>query len=212
MKDLTFRQQQILTFIQERSTEQGYWPSIREIQQEFGFKSTNAVVGHLRALEKKGFLERQPHQARAFRLRIPESMEPQEDNNLMDVVDIPVMGNIAAGYPDRVESAGQIDTLQVDTFTARQRRNRRTFAIRVRGESMINAGIEDGDTVVVETREPKDGDIVAALIDGETTLKRFVNSPGSSPYLKAENPDYPELYPIDELIVQGVATSIVRRL
>ncbi|MBC2601321.1 transcriptional repressor LexA [Puniceicoccus vermicola] len=212
MKDLTFRQQQILTFIQERSTEQGYWPSIREIQQEFGFKSTNAVVGHLRALEKKGFLERQPHQARAFRLRIPDNLA-DDDENVMDVVDIPVMGNIAAGYPDRVESGGQIDTLQVDSFTARQRRNRRTFAIRVRGESMINAGIQDGDTVVVETREPKNGDIVAALIDGETTLKRFVRSSGSpTPYLKAENPDYPELYPIDELIVQGVATSIVRRL
>ncbi len=211
MKDLTFRQQQILTFIQERSNEQGFWPSIREIQHEFSFKSTNAVVGHLRALERKGFLERQPHQARAFRLRLPEDSEPGSDDHL-DVVDIPVMGNIAAGYPDRVESGGQIDTLQVDTFTARQRRNRRTFAIRVRGESMINAGIEDGDTVVVEAREPKDGEIVAALIDGETTLKRFIRPQGNPPYLKAENPDYPELYPVDELLVQGVATSIVRRL
>jgi len=211
MKELTFRQQQILTFIQDRSIEQGYWPSIREIQQEFSFKSTNAVVGHLRAIERKGFLERQANHARAFRLRIPEDASPN-DKNLLDVVDIPVMGNIAAGYPDRVESGGQIDTLQVDSFTARQRRHRRTFAIRVRGESMIHAGIEDGDTVVVEAREPKDGDIVAALIDGETTLKRFVRKRGHLPYLKAENPAYPELYPVDELIVQGVATSIVRKL
>jgi len=211
MKELTFRQQQILTFIQEQSAEQGYWPSIREIQKEFGFKSTNAVVGHLRALEKKGYLERQPHQARAFRLCIPETAF-QSGDELLDVVEIPVMGDIAAGYPDRVESGGQIDTLQVDAFTARQRRNRRTFAIRVRGDSMINAGIEEGDTVVVETREPKDGDIVAALIDGETTLKRYIQKNGHLPYLKAENPDYPELYPVDELIVQGVATSFVRRL
>ncbi|MEM0965207.1 MAG: transcriptional repressor LexA [Verrucomicrobiota bacterium] len=211
MKELTFRQQQILNFIQERSADQGYWPSIREIQHEFGFKSTNAVVGHLRALEKKGYLERQPHQARAFRLRIPETT-PGDQDNILDIVDIPVMGNIAAGYPDRVESGGQIDTLQVDAFTARQRRHRKTFAIRVRGESMINAGIEDGDTVVVEAREPQDGDVVAALIDGETTLKRFIRKSGHMPYLKAENPDYPELYPVDELIVQGVATSFVRRL
>lgn len=212
MKELTFRQQQILSFIQERSAEQGYWPSIREIQQEFGFKSTNAVIGHLRALEKKGYLERQPHQARAFRLRIPGIETPVRSEDMIDVVEIPVLGNIAAGYPDRVESAGQIDTLQVDAFTARQRRMRRTFAIRVRGESMINAGIQEGDTVVVEAREPKDGDIVAALIDGETTLKRYIQKPGHLPYLKAENPDYPELYPVDELIVQGVANSVVRKL
>lgn len=211
MKELTFRQQQVLTFIQERSSEQGYWPSIREIQEEFGFKSTNAVVGHLRALEKKDYLERRPHQARAFSLKTPAHESSKSDDHL-DVVDIPVMGNIAAGYPDRVESGGQIGTLQVDSFTARQRRQRRTFAIRVRGESMINAGIEDGDTVVVEDREPRDNDIVAALIDGETTLKRFILPKTGSPYLKAENPDYPELYPIDELRVQGVATSIVRRL
>jgi len=212
MKELTFRQQQILTFIEERSLEQGYWPSIREIQQEFGFKSTNAVVGHLRALERKGYLDRQPHQARAFRLRVPDSQAASRSADMIDVVEIPVLGNIAAGYPDRVESGGQIDTLQVDAFTARQRRLRRTFAIRVRGESMINAGIQDGDTVVVEAREPKDDDIVAALIDGETTLKRYIQKQGHLPYLKAENPDYPELYPVDELIVQGVATSVVRKL
>lgn len=211
MKDLTFRQQQVLTFIQNRSAEQGFWPSIREIQEEFGFKSTNAVVGHLRALERKGFIDRRPHQARAFSLKTPPSQKPS-DGSEMDIVEIPVMGNIAAGYPDRVESGGQIGTLQVDSFTARQRRQRRTFAIRVRGESMINAGIEDGDTVVVEDREPKDGEIVAALIDGETTLKRFIQPRKGTPYLKAENPDYPELYPLDELLVQGVATSVVRRL
>ncbi len=211
MKALTFRQQQILTFIQERSHEQGYWPSIREIQQEFAFKSTNAVIGHLRALEKKGYLERQPHQARAFRLRLP-STGSVGGPEMIDVVEIPVLGNVAAGYPDRVESGGEVGTLQVDAFTARQRRLRQTFAIRVRGESMINAGIQDGDTVVVETREPKDGDIVAALIDGETTLKRYIQQRGHMPYLKAENPAYPELYPVDELIVQGVATSVVRKL
>ncbi len=211
MKDLTFRQQQILTFIQESFTQQDYWPTIREIQEEFGFKSTNAVVGHLRALERKGFLDRRPHQARAFRLRHPVPNDPTPDDHIA-VVDIPVMGNIAAGYPDRVESGGQIGTLQVDALTARQRRHRRTFAIRVTGDSMINAGIENGDTVVVEDREPRDGDIVAALIDGETTLKRFIQTAGNTPYLKAENPAYPELYPLDELIVQGVATSVVRRL
>jgi len=212
-KELTFRQQQILGFIQRRSEEMGYWPSIREIQKEFSFRSTNAVIGHLRALEKKGYLERKANHARAFRLCIPDLPSVSGgDKNMLDVVEIPILGNIAAGYPDRVEPAGEVGTLQVDAFTARQRRLKSTFAIRVRGESMIGAGIEDGDTVVVEAREPKDGDIVAALIDGETTLKRYIRQPGHLPYLKAENPDYPELHPVDELIVQGVATSFVRKL
>ena len=77
---------------------------------------------------------------------------------------------------------------------------------------MVDVGIFDGDTVVIEQSPPNDGDIVAALIDGETTLKRFINKPGRAPYLKAENRNYPELHPISELIVQGIAKSVVRNL
>ena len=217
MKGLTQRQEEILRFIRDHSVQEGYWPSIRNIQDHFGFRSTNSVVGHLRALEKKGYLERPRHQARAYRLREPlpfadESTPAHAGHQAVEVVEIPILGNIAAGYPDQVEPAGQVESLQVDAFTARQRRQHRTFAIRVRGESMIGAGIQDGDTVVVEAREPKDGDVVAALIDGQTTLKRFLQPAGHTPYLKAENPDYPELYPVEELVIQGVATSFVRKL
>ncbi len=77
---------------------------------------------------------------------------------------------------------------------------------------MIDVGIFDGDTVIVEQCAPRDGDIVAALIDGETTLKRFMNKPGRSPYLKAENRHFPELHPVAELVIQGVARSVVRSL
>jgi len=213
MKELTTRQQEILTFIEHHEWRNGYWPSIREIQDKFGFKSTNAVMGHLRALEKKEVLERIPGQARTFRINRPDAPEiPSMPEDATEVVDIPVMGDIAAGYPDRVEPAGEIGRLQIDIQNAGFSSRRRTFALQVRGESMVDAEIYDGDMVIIEPRDAKDGDIVAALIDGETTLKRYIKKAGEPPYLKAENKFYPELYPISELSVQGVAKAVVRSL
>jgi repressor LexA len=213
MKDLTTRQQEILTFIEHYEWRNGYWPSIREIQEKFNFKSTNAVMGHLRALEKKEFLERIHGQARTFRIHRPDAPERSElPDNATEVVDIPVMGDIAAGYPDRVEPAGEIGRLQVDIASAGYSNRRRSFALQIRGDSMVDAEIYEGDMVVVEPREPRDGDIVAALIDGETTLKRYIKKGVEPPYLKAENKFYPELYPINELTVQGVAKAVVRSL
>jgi len=211
MKALTFRQEEVLGFIQLYMQENGTWPSFREITDHFGFKSTNAVMGHLKALEKKGYLSRVPGQARTFRINfdLEEEHQPVE---ALDVVEIPIYGSIAAGYPDGVEASGEIGRLQIDIETAGVRRSRRTFALRVRGESMGDVGIFDGDTVIVEQCPPQDGDIVAALIDGETTLKRFMNKPGRSPYLKAENRNFPELFPVSELVIQGVARSVVRNL
>jgi repressor LexA len=88
-------------------------------------------------------------------------------------------------------------------------RNARTFALKVRGDSMIDAHICNGDTVILEFREPRKGDIVAALIDGETTLKRYVVEKGK-PFLRAENPDYPDLIPARELVIQGVLVALMR--
>ena len=211
MKELTYRQQEVLGYIQLHMREKGTWPSFREIEEHFGFKSTNAVMGHLKALERKGYISRVPGQARTFKINFDLNEENQPAEAL-DVVDIPIYGSIAAGFPDGVESSGEIGRLQIDTETAGIRRSRRSFALRVRGESMIDVGIFDGDTVIVEQCPPRDGDIVAALIDGETTLKRFMNKPGRSPYLKAENRNFPELHPVAELVVQGVARSVVRNL
>ncbi len=213
MKDLTTRQQEILTFIENYEWRNGYWPSIREIQEKFGFKSTNAVMGHLRALEKKEMIKRIAGQARTFRINRPDAPDmPEIPEDATEVVDIPVVGAIAAGYPDRVEPAGEIGRLQVDIQSAGFSSRRRSFALQVRGESMIDAEINDGDMVIIEPREAYDGDIVAALIDGETTLKRYIKKPGEPPYLKAENKFYPELYPITELCIQGVAKAVVRSL
>jgi repressor LexA len=213
MKDLTKRQEEILTFIEHYEWRNGFWPSIREIQEKFGFKRTNAVMGHLRALEKKERIERIAGQARTFRINGRDGAPaPEIPENATEVVDIPVMGDIAAGYPDRVEPAGEIGRLQVDIQSAGFSSRRRTFALQVRGESMVDVETYDGAMVIVEPRDPRDGDIVAALIDGETTLKRYIQKPGEPPYLKAENKFYPELYPVNELTVQGVAKAVVRSL
>ena len=101
--------------------------------------------------------------------------------------------------------------VSLDTRSANVLKNRGTFALRVRGDSMIGAHIVDGDIVILEDRkEVRNGDIVAALIDGETTLKRYIVERGR-PYLKSENPEYPNLHPAHELRVQGVMVSLVRR-
>ncbi len=213
MKDLTYRQREILSFIEHHEWRNGFWPSIREIQEKFNFKSTNAVMGHLRALEKKDAIERITGQARTFRIHHHDTPEVSEmPKNASEVVDIPIIGDIAAGYPDRVEPSGEIGRLQVDIASAGFSKRNRSFALQVRGDSMVDAEIYDGDMVVVEPRDPQDGNIVAALIDGETTLKRFIQKSGEPPYLKAENKFYPELYPINDLTVQGVAKAVVRSI
>lgn len=219
MKELTTRQHEILDFIRQHFRSESCWPSIREIQRHFDFKSTNAVMGHLRALEKKACISRVPGQARTFRLSAPFNAAPQvmpdEAANAFeseDLLSVPIYGAIPAGYPDGIEPSGVIGRLQIDVQSAGIRRNRRAFALKVRGDSMIDAGIYDGDVVIVESTLPRSGDIVAALIDGETTLKRFMQRAGQTPYLKAENPNYPDLYPSNDLIVQGVVKSVVRSL
>ncbi len=213
MSNLTFRQAAVLQYLEDFSRTEGYWPSIRDIQKHFEFRSTNAVAGHLRALESKGVIQRIPGQARTFRLNTqveePESPLPK---GTTEVVDIPIYGSITAGYPDGVEQGDAIGRIQIGVDTIGRSRSRRSFALKVRGESMINAGIFEGDTVILDPRTPRNNDIVAALIDGETTLKRYIHDRSCPPYLKAENTDYPEIHPVGELIIQGVALAVVRRI
>lgn len=206
MDGLTDRQREILNFVRGYAMERGYWPSFREIQKHFRFKSTNAVMGHLRALENKGAIERVPGQARTFRI------VPEEPADALEVTELPIYGAIAAGYPDGVEQGDALGRLQVDVVTAGANRGRSNFALRVSGDSMIDAGIFDGDTVVIESRPARAGEIVVALIDGLSTLKRLVRGGDGVPYLKSENKNYPEIRPMTELVVQGVASSVVRRL
>ena len=199
-KELTTRQQELLDFLKITQSQTGVMPSTREIQAHFGFASQTAAMSHLRALEKKGVIVRLAGKARA--VIFPEELEREE------IVDIPLYGSIAAGMAEATEEEKE-GCISIDIASLGIPRNSRTFALKVRGESMIDAHICDGDTVILEFREPRHMDIVAALIDGETTLKRFIMERGRS-YLRAENADFPDLIPARELVVQGVLVGLLR--
>ncbi len=197
---LTKRQQEVLDFLKETHRKEGFMPSTRDIQRHFDFASQTAAMSHLRALERKGVIIRKAN--KACGIGFPEEMEREE------IVDIPIYGSIAAGMAQDVD-AEKDGCLSIDISSLGVNGNARTFALKVRGESMIDAHICDGDTVVLEYREPRKGDVVAALIDGETTLKRYVIEDGK-PFLRAENEDYPDLIPARELIIQGVLVALLR--
>jgi repressor LexA len=126
-----------------------------------------------------------------------------------EIVDIPIFGSIAAGMAQDVEQDRQ-GCISIDIASLGLPRHARTFALKVRGDSMIDAHICSGDTVILEFREPRKGDIVAALIDGETTLKRYLVEKGR-PFLRAENASFPDLIPAQELIIQGVMIALLRQ-
>jgi repressor LexA len=197
---LTDGQKNVLDFIQREQREKGITPSTREIQNHFGFASQTSVMQYLAALERKGFLDRHPRKARAL---ITPAMKVR-------ITDIPIYGQIPAGMSSLTEQSIE-GHVSLDAYSANVTKNRGRFALRVRGDSMIGAHILDGDVVILEdSKEVHKGDIVAALIDGETTLKRYVVEHGR-PCLKAENPRYPDLIPARELKIQGVMVSMVRK-
>jgi repressor LexA len=197
---LTDRQKKVLDFIQNEQREKGITPSTREIQNHFGFASQTSVMQYLGALERKGFLDRHARKARALITPIQK----------VRITDIPIYGQIPAGMATLTEQTIE-GHVALDTQSVNASKSGRTFALRVRGDSMIDAHILDGDIVILEDRKDvQNGDIVAALIDGETTLKRYVLEHGR-PYLKAENPLYPDLTPARELRIQGVMISLIRK-
>lgn len=201
MPKLTTRQQEILDFIADSQARSGIIPSTREIQQHFGFASQTAAMNHLRALQKKGVIQRPAGKARAVALTAHLEREA--------IIDVPIYGRIAAGYAETVEQEND-GIVSIDAASVGLTRSRGVFALKVRGDSMIGADIHDGDLVILENREPRPGSVVAALIDGETTLKRYLLQRGR-PYLKAENPRFPDLLPARELYIQGVMVALIRK-
>ncbi|WP_035601053.1 transcriptional repressor LexA [Haloferula sp. BvORR071] len=198
---LTQRQKEIVEYLKSAQRTTGVMPSTRELQHYFGFASQTAAMSHLRALERKGVIQRLPGKARA--VVFPEELDREE------IVDIPVYGQIAAGMAGEVEQE-RLGCVSVDIASIGIPRSARTFALKVRGDSMVDAHICHGDTVILEFREPRDRDIVAALIDGETTLKRYIVNKGK-PFLHAENEQFPDLIPARELIIQGVLVALLRK-
>ena len=205
MTPLTRKQQQVWNFIAETQQKYGIAPSIREIKEHFDFGSTRSAFDYVEILEKKGFLKREPRTARALRAVDPAAPPARR------TVQIPVYGSIPAGVPEeRTQAPGDYLTLDLETLGI-PKSSPRIFALRVKGDSMEGAGILDGDWAIIDHgRETRSGSIVAAFIDGKSTLKRFVMRQGK-PYLKAENPRYPDLVPCEELMVQGVFIGLYRR-
>jgi repressor LexA len=158
---LTDRQRQVLDFISDSIRKRGFPPTLREIGSHFGIRSTNGVNDHLRALEKKGFLHREDLKSRALRPLFTED----------EFVEVPVLGRVAAGVP-MLAVQNYEDTVKVDRFFIGQ--NREVFALRVKGDSMIEAGIFDGDYVFIRKQlQASSGEIVVAMIGDEATVKRY---------------------------------------
>ncbi len=197
---LTDRQRQVLDFIQQHHGQHGVAPSLREIQAHFGLASPFGIKRHVDALIGKGALRRLEGKARGL---VPSAPPRQHA-----LAEIPLFGVIPAGLP--VDAAQEPEGhVAIDPASFGVRPGAQLFALRVRGDSMVDAGILDRDTVFLTPREPRPRDIVAALIDGESTLKRFLVQRGL-PFLRAENPRYPDLLPARELVIQGVMVGLLR--
>lgn len=169
MQGLTKRQEQTLDFIRESIRGRGYPPTLREIGEHMGIRSTNGVNDHLRALERKGYLRREDMKSRALQLTEEESEQPE--TALGDVVPIQVLGRVAAGVPILADE-NVIDTVHVDRMMVKGGRD--VFGLRVQGDSMIEAGILSGDYIFVRKQSSAErGDIVVALIGDEATVKYY---------------------------------------
>lgn len=177
MQGLTKRQLQTLDFIRQSISERGYPPTLREIGEHMGIRSTNGVNDHLRALERKGYLRREDMKSRA--LKLVESMGSGADDNnsppeafdSSDMVEVQILGRVAAGLPLLAEE-NVVDTVHVDRGLLRGGRD--VFGLRVAGDSMVEAGILNGDYIFVRKQPTADrGDIVVALIGDEATVKYY---------------------------------------
>ena len=210
MDTLTDRQKQVLSMIRRHLAEKGAPPTIRELREGLGLKSLRGVTVHLEALVRKGFIERS-RQARGIRLlREPKHsrMAPVEPVPYL----IPVVGRIAAGAPLLAEQNVE-ERLAVDP---RWVSGPGCFAVRVHGESMVNAGISSGDYVMVRPQQEADnGQIVAVLIEGEATVKRFFREKSGRIRLQPENPAFEPmfLHPRDQSIkILGRVVGLFRKM
>lgn len=189
-EQLSDKQQQILEFIKRRILDKGYPPAVREICEAVNLRSTSSVHSHLETLERKGHIHRDPTKPRAIEIT-------DDDFNLArrEIINIPVVGTVTAGEPIlAVENIEEYFPMLPNHIS-----NKNTFMLHVRGESMINAGIFDGDMVIVEQQPTADnGDIVVAMIEDSATVKRFYKEDG---YYRLQ----PENDTMDPIIVSEVS-------
>lgn len=204
MNELTQIQRRVFEFVRDKLASGDPAPTPREIAAKFGWSSKRAAECHIEALIRKGWLTSEPGKARSLRLADAAQTVRRA------VFEVPVFGSIPAGFgADREQEADECIPVTIDSIGFKPTRN--TFALRVSGDSMVGRHICDGDIVVLEHGpDPRPGQIVAALIDRKSTLKTFVTKNGK-PFLKAENPKYPNLIPSEELMIQGVFRALIRR-
>jgi len=184
-KELTLRQKEILDFIQESIELNGYPPTYREIGKQFEISSTFGVKRHIDALIKKGYLESESNSNRAMSI---VNMEKSSSSQMPNTMEIPIIGRVAAGYPILAEQNIE-GTLTIDQSLTRQ--GKETFGLKVKGDSMIKAGILEGDIVIVNSQKSaNNGEIIIALLGDEATCKRFENK-NNKFNLIPENDNYP---------------------
>jgi repressor LexA len=204
---LSERQQQVLDYIRKTVADRGYPPSVREIGEAIGLSSPSTVHSHLSALVRAGAIKRDPTKPRA--IMIVEQLEPAAASPLPDRLrEVPVLGRIAAGTPIlAAEHVEEVIPLPVDLIG-----NDPVFLLEVKGDSMKDAGILEGDFVAVRSqKDARDGEIVAALIEGEeATVKRLRRREGKI-ILESENPAYQPMVFTDGVELVGKVVSVLRR-
>ena len=197
---ITPKQQEILNFIKNEILQRGYPPAVRDICEAVHLKSTSSVHSHLETLERNGYIRRDPTKPRAI-----EILDEAFQLNRKEMVQVPVVGNVAAGMPIlAVENIEDYFPMPVEMLP-----NKDIFILRVKGDSMINMGILDGDYVIVAQTDTADnGEVVVALVDDSATVKRFYKEEG---YYRLQ-PENDEMAPIivPEVTVQGKVIGLLR--
>lgn len=198
---LSVKQQKVLDFIRQYCRDQGYPPSVREICTGLNLKSTSTAHGYLERLERKGYIRRDPARPRAIELL-------EDRNKLRDAGSIPIVGQVAAGEPVFAEeNIEDYVCLPMGFFNCNEDD---TFILRINGQSMINAGIYDGDHIVVKrTQTAENGEIVVALVDDDATCKRFFKE-GHYIRLQPEN-DMMEPIIVSQAVILGKVVGLLRR-
>ncbi len=215
MEELTDRQKQILHFIVRESETRGFPPTIREIGEQMEIRSTNGVNDHLKALERKGYLIRGEQQSRSLvptkRARLVLGLGARKDGSM---VDVPLLGKVAAGSP-LLTAENLEDSVRIDSFFLGSA-GKEVFALRVKGDSMIEDGIFDGDYLFVrKTPAASPGDIVVALIEEEATVKRFYPEGERirfQPSNRAMHPIYVQRADFRSTMVLGIVIGVYRKM
>jgi repressor LexA len=200
---LTDRQAELLKFIVQQIREHNLPPSLSEMAEFLGAKSKRSAAKHLESLEDAGYIKTS---GKARGITVLNSLRDSLDKG---IIRVPLLGSIQAGSPHLAEEYIE-DWINLPQTLVRGRRD--VFVLKVRGDSMIKAGIFEGDLVIVRpTKEAKNNDIVVALLHDEATVKRFIQIKNRA-YLKAENPDYANIYPKEEWMIQGKVVGVIRNL